>query len=269
MTSASRIVNRIANSGEARASSTTATRFAGAKGGAGVWQRIINQIPPHSRFVEAFAGTAQVLRHKLPASSTIAIDSDAAVCAELRRTLAAGVTVIRGDALAWLGLEKHRGEFDRRTVVYCDPPYLFKVRRHRRYYRHEFGEEWLHGELLAVLSRLTTQGVCCLISGYRSELYDRMLPAWRRVDYQTTTRGGPVVESLWCNFPEPAELHDYRWLGLNFRERERIKRKKSRWLARLRAMGLLEKAAVLAAIDEWRQACIAVPDDAHRRERRS
>jgi hypothetical protein len=181
------------------------------------------------------------------------------VCAGLNRSLlgrnseAAGVTVIRADAVAWL--EKHRGEFNAQTVVYCDPPYLASTLRDpgRRYYGHGFGEEWLHGELLAVLSRLGPQGVSVLISGYRSGLYDRMLSTWRRVDYRTATRGGGVTESLWCNFDAPAQLHDYRFLGLNFRERERLKRKKLRWLAKLRRMTPVEAASVLAAIDEWRR----------------
>jgi 16S rRNA G966 N2-methylase RsmD len=224
-------------------------------------------MPPHTLYVEAFAGTAQVLLRKRPAQASIAIESDAAVCAALKSSLAAslatngdaagGVTVICADAVAWL--EKHRGKFDAQTVVYCDPPYLFETRSDpsRRYYDHEFGEEWLHGELLAVLSRLSTQDVRVLISGYRHPLYDRMLAGWRRIDYRTATRGRTVIESLWCNFPEPAELHDYRFLGADFRERERLKRKKARWLAKLRKMSRLESAAVLAAIDEWR---LDIPD---------
>jgi DNA adenine methylase len=39
-------------------------------------------------------------------------------------------------------------------------------------------------------------------------------------------------------------------LGDNYRERERIKRKKMRWVNRLRKMDLLERRAILAAIDE-------------------
>jgi len=123
----------------------------------------------------------------------------------------------------------------------------------RHYYGHGFGAEWLHGELLAVLSRLSTQNVRVLISGYRSRLYDEMLGHWRRVDYRTATRCGAVTESLWCNFDAPAQLHDYRFLGTNFRQRERLKRKKARWLAKLRRMTPVEAAAVLAAIDEWRR----------------
>jgi DNA adenine methylase len=187
---------------------TAAARFTGSKGGAGVWQRIISEMPPHDLYVEAFAGTGQVLMHKRPSRSSIAIESDAAVCAGLRFIADAGVTVVCADAVAWL--EKHRGKFNAQTVVYCDPPYLFSLRSDpgRRYYGHEFGEEWLHGELLDVLSRLSTQNVRVLISGYRSALYDRTLAHWRRIDYHTATRGGGVTESLWCNFDAPAQLHD-------------------------------------------------------------
>ena len=48
-------------------------------------------------------------------------------------------------------------------------------------------------------------------------------------------------------------LHDYRHLGAGFRERERIKRKKQRWTARLHRLPVLERQALLAAIDDaWR-----------------
>ncbi len=38
-------------------------------------------------------------------------------------------------------------------------------------------------------------------------------------------------------------LHDYRYLGEDFRERERIKRKKQRWVNRLQTMPVLERQA--------------------------
>ena len=50
------------------------------------------------------------------------------------------------------------------------------------------------------------------------------------------------------NYPAPLELHDYRYLGKNFRERERIKRKKQRWMARLRTMPDLERYALMEAV---------------------
>jgi hypothetical protein len=50
------------------------------------------------------------------------------------------------------------------------------------------------------------------------------------------------------NYPEPMALHDYRYLGRNFRERERIKRKKIRWKNRLSRMPLLERRVLVATL---------------------
>jgi hypothetical protein len=50
------------------------------------------------------------------------------------------------------------------------------------------------------------------------------------------------------NFPQSFELHDYRNLSRDFRERERIKRKKNRWIERLKTMPPAERYAMLDAI---------------------
>lgn len=68
------------------------------------------------------------------------------------------------------------------------------------------------------------------------------------------TRGEKqATEFLWCNFPPPIALHDYRFLGVTWRERERNKRKKQRWTARFHNMRPHERHALLAAIGgAWR-----------------
>ena len=76
------------------------------------------------------------------------------------------------------------------------------------------------------------------------------LADWTSTTFQAVTRSGRIAtEWLWFNFPEPIALHDYRFLGRNFRERERIKRKKLRWVNRLKVMPTLERRALLAALD--------------------
>jgi DNA adenine methylase len=90
-----------------------------------------------------------------------------------------------------------------------------------------------------------------MISGYYSDLYADALSSWNTANFQTINRGEKVVtEWLWYNYPEPIALHDYRYLGEDFRERERIKRKKQRRMNRLRTMSILERRALLAAIGE-------------------
>ncbi len=216
--------------------------YPGAKGGAGVWQTIINQIPPHDVWIEVFAGSGQVTRHKRPApAANIVVDVDAKVIAAWRNV--PGVTAICADARCWLPAYPWTG----REVLYCDPPYLRSVRScPRDYYRHEFASEREHTELLSVLRALPCR---VILSGYASPLYTRTLADWRVVTFQAVNRRGrKVTECLWMNFPETLALHDYRFLGRDFRERERIKRKKARWLAKLSRMPLMERAAILDAV---------------------
>ncbi|MCX6902815.1 MAG: hypothetical protein NTW03_04940 [Verrucomicrobia bacterium] len=234
--------------------------YPGAKGGAGVFQTIINQIPPHEVFIEAFAGSGQVTRHKRPAAvATIVIDADPAVIAAWRAV--PGVTAVCADALDWL----RRYPWAGREVVYLDPPYLRSVRSCQRdYYRHEFASEAEHASLIAVLRQIPAR---VILSGYPSKLYGRLLADWRTVTFQTVNRRGrKVTEVLWLNFPQPFALHDYQFLGGNFRERERIKRKKTRWKARLLKMPMLERAAILNTVSEL----IATNGERiqHRQERR-
>lgn len=50
--------------------------FPGGKAGAGVYQAIINQMPPHKTYYEPFAGGGAILLHKRPAFDTIICDLD-------------------------------------------------------------------------------------------------------------------------------------------------------------------------------------------------
>lgn len=231
---------------------TARMAYPGGKAGSGVYQTIINQIPPHEVYIEAFLGGGAVLMHKRPARSSIGIDADGDVIISWAARLAEGgddfeglaaVIVRQGDAISFLkSYSWQGGEF-----VYCDPPYLFDVRSCKRHvYNCEFGDVDQHRELLTVLLALPCM---VAISGYWSSLYGEMLDPWRTVSFRTRTRGGRMAQEwLWMNYPEPVQLHDYRYLGSNFRERERIKRIKVSWAARLARMDRLERYAVMASI---------------------
>lgn len=149
---------------------------------------------------------------------------------------------LHGDALTVLREYPWSG----RELVYCDPPYPMVARGcvGRAYYKHELTEDQ-HVELVHLLKLLPCQ---VMLSGYWSELYDVALSGWRVHQYRTTTRGGGVTERLWMNFGEPARLHDVRFVGSGFRERERIGRKQKRWVQRLGQMKPMERNALLEAI---------------------
>jgi hypothetical protein len=117
----------------------------------------------------------------------------------------------------------------------------------RNLYRYEMSRAD-HERLLSILLWLPCK---VMVSGYWSRLYADYLSSWHTATFEATTRGGsPATEWVWMNYPPPVALHDYRYLGDGFRERERIKRKKKRWVEKLRRMDILEKQAILAAITE-------------------
>jgi len=210
-------------------------------------------MPPHRMYVEAFLGGGAIMRAKRPALINVGIDLDKSVVREWNfvevHNNIPNLRVHWADAVVWL--EMHRDDLGPDCLVYADPPYLMSTRSsQRQFYAVEMAEEKEHRMLIETL-----RGLKCMVmlSGYWSQLYADLLHDWRSYSFHAMTRGGTVAtEWVWCNFPEPVELHDYRFLGETFRERERIKRKKSRWTARLERMAPLERQALLMAIQELR-----------------
>lgn len=86
---------------------------------------------------------------------------------------------------------------------------------------------------------------CCTRAIDAIAINNDALKTWNRVDFLAMTRGGPAIESLWMNYDPPSALHDYSYAGADFRERERIKRKKARWKARLEKLPPIERQAIL------------------------
>jgi hypothetical protein len=164
----------------------------------------------------------------------------AATGGALDATGSARFRFLRGDALTFLASYP----FQPLDLVYCDPPYLHSTRSGGRLYRHEL-EDWQHAELLATLLELPCR---VMISGYWSEMYAEAFSGWNAISFESMTRGGMATEWLWYNYPEPTELHDYRFLGTGNRERTDLKRQKERWVRRLERMPALKKQALLSAI---------------------
>jgi DNA adenine methylase len=150
---------------------------------------------------------------------------------------------IHGDAMELLSSFSFQGD----EFVYLDPPYLMSARKGKRdLYRYEFGS---HDEHLSLVSLIRTLPCMVAISGYWSDLYHKMLDGWRVVTFQAHTRQGMATEYLWMNYPEPTMLHDYRYLGSNFRERERIKRKAKRWVKRFCELDSLQRHAIISELN--------------------
>ena len=225
-------------------------------------QSLINLMPPHEVYIEPFLGSGAVLRRKRPAAcSNVGIDCDPRAIAAFSEFRVPSLRLVTGDSRQYLreyfGLSRERSpafashvRFMMRAhenhLVYADPPYLGSTRKGRRRYAYELMTETEHIELLRILTSLPAM---VMISGYRSELYDRTLRDWRRVEIASMTHGGPRWESVWMNYPEPCELHDYRFLGRDCYDRLRIRRKIARHVGKLRKLPALERAAILKALN--------------------
>lgn len=214
--------------------------YPGGKEGSGVYQWLINLMPPHKTYVEAFVGGGAVLRHKLQAPINIAIDADLRVLQALPDMM--NVTLVCDNAISYLRKWRCGSE----DLVFCDPPYLMELRRNKRpLYRVEFPRA-AHVQLLDVITSLDCM---VMITGYWSELYAERLSTWNCASHVSTVRSGAqAVEYCWFNYPVPNVLHDFRYLGANYRERERIKRRVNRWKGRLARMDELERRCLVQAI---------------------
>lgn len=231
--------------------SQASSSYPGGKAGAGVYQKLISLMPPHETYIEAFLGAGAVMRYKRPAVRSIGIDLDGSVVTAFPGDAVPRLKLIAGNAIELLRAWRWKGDEYKRTLIYADPPYLKSTRlSHRRIYRCEMLSEDEHIRLLEVLMNLPCM---VMISGYESELYAGVLSHWRRGEFSSTNRRGQrTMQQVWMNFPEPLELHDYSFLGEDFRERERIKRKRARWRNRLLRMPAQERHALLATLSELR-----------------
>ncbi|MEZ8930331.1 MULTISPECIES: DNA adenine methylase [unclassified Vibrio] len=221
--------------------------YLGSKGGSGVYQTIINLMPPHDTYIEAFLGTGVVLKRKAPAANQIGIDINSTCIDGFNSSSAidesdfTAADVFQADAFDFLS------SFDfsqsGRSVVYCDPPYVHSTRTSSARYENELTDDD-HRRLLEMLDSLPC---FVMVSGYRNEIYDDLLADWWSVDFQAMTRGGVRTETVWCNFT-PGDVHYHCFAGKDSTDRQRIQRKAKRWAKNFEALPSGEKQAVFSAM---------------------
>lgn len=223
------------------------TTYNGGKNGNGTYQQIINLIPPHKIYIEPFVGSGAVFRYKLPAVLTILNDKDPRIFkywTNQVKTLEHSVSVYNMDALDILTLNDTGSD----VFIYLDAPYLFSTRKsQRKLYTHDSGDYAFHVDMLYIAAASRNK---VMISGYDSELYQEKLKGWHVHTFQAQTRQGMRTECLWMNYPAPVILHDDRYLGNNFRQREKIKMKRDRWLNRFRNLSPSVRMSILNQLNK-------------------
>lgn len=210
--------------------------FPGGKGK--TYPHVINLMPRHRVYIETHLGSGAVMRHKRPAERNIGIDTDDRVIARWGQSAEAypGLELYCTKAETFLTRYPFSGE----ELIYVDPPYHPATRRRRRVYRHEYSEAD-HGDLLKLLVSLPCK---VIVSGYSNSMYEHALGQWRTQVFRAKTHTDVRLETLWLNFEPPTDLHDTRYLGGDFRERERTKRRLGRLQQKLLRMEPKERAAI-------------------------
>lgn len=223
--------------------------YFGSKGGSGVAERLISLMPLHNTYVAGFAGHDAVFFRKRPARSSIVIDADADV-ARWWRSQQLGtskLTIVPGDFFEWVRSPQGKAiVYDPLTFLYIDPPYMGSKRSRSKRYRCELNTPEGHTRLLRVLQPLHCM---VMISGYYSDLYAEELKGWRCVRFRAGVRRGSRWEHVWMNFAQGKLLHDCRYVGEGYRERDRIKRKCGRWVRRLLALSDAERQFILNSLN--------------------
>ena len=249
--------------------------YPGCKGGAGVYQQIISHIPRCKILYIPFLGHCAITRNIRRPYKLILNDKDPRVVEAWKEALLSagfilnnGVTaeiqkkqfaldliylfeddrsmihLFCGDAVPQL---RHFGGFEN-IVIYADPPYRMQDRRKRtKLYRKESSEK-LHRDLLSLFKKMSAR---VILSSYKNNQYDSALKQWSTHSFNAMTHGGPALETIYYNFDrDTIQLHDYRFIGKNFKDRERIKLKIQRLSTRLRRLPTQERNAILNAIKE-------------------
>lgn len=212
-------------------------RYPGGKNLPGIFQRLINLMPPHRVYIEAFLGSGAIMRLKKQAPVSIGIDRLAPNPALLQP----GRQIIQANALEWLPAYPWQGD----EMVYLDPPYLAGTRTKKKIYEFEMTDSD-HRRLLGIIKRIPAK---VLISGYPSKMYDEALAGWHRVEYRVFTRAHTwKTEVAWMNYAPPAVLHDPQYTGQNFRERWRNEKRRRNLVGKFLRLPPLERAALFSAL---------------------
>lgn len=215
--------------------------YPGGKSGLGVFQKYINNMPPHDVYIETHLGGGGLMRRKRPAKQNIGIDIDPKVMELWSKIEEPKVELYKEDAILFL----KRYKFTGREFVYCDPPYLRETRYDSgKLYKYEYTTTQ-HIELLETIKKIPAM---VMISGYESTLYKTYLEGWRSYSFLAKTHKSTAIEWIWMNYPPPLELHDYRYLGNNFREREKLKLSIKSWEKKFKKMSVLQRRALLCAM---------------------
>lgn len=225
--------------------------YFGGKNGSGVYKTIINQIPKHSVYCELFLGRGTIMRYKKPAPIlNIGLDLEIDLCNAWKQAIInLPILIFNQCGIKYLQNMPTNPLFNKvqssDIFIFLDPPYLIESRKQdQKRYKHELTT----AQHTSLLETIVTIPYNIAITCYPNQLYNSYLNRWYSLEFTSQTRKGRVTEILYMNYPHPETLHDYSFIGNNFRERERIRQKIKRHVEGLQRLPNHERNAILEAI---------------------
>lgn len=222
--------------------------YPGCKSISGFHQMLINNIPAHAEYHELCAGSGyigKILYNARPDSKYFLYDIVPEVVEKFKVHRENFIYTCR-DGIEVLREIKERS--CKEIFTYVDPPYLMNERRNgRKYYK----KEWSDNDHIDFLHSAKELKSPMMISGYESSLYNEILQTWSKLSIVAATRKGVVKECVWLNYdPEKTPLHTYDFLGEDFTDRQRIKRRYIQMVKKFEAISFHERTLLLRKLME-------------------
>lgn len=202
----------------------------GSKNNSGLVQFIINHIPPHRTFIEAFAGSAVIARNIYQDQNVILIEKDELVFQHLKLLANTSFKVFNTQFLDFL-YDYDFNSDPKDVFIYADPPYPIESRKQQK---ELYKCEMTDADHIELLSHLKCLGFNIMISTRENPIYNELLKNWTKLEFETVDRGGKAIEQIFVNYPVPCDrLHTYKFIGKDFTERQFLKRKKINLIEKL------------------------------------
>lgn len=224
--------------------------YDGGKSGSGTYQTIINRVPPCDVLISGCLGNCGMGRHIRPAKLNIFNDRDPHVITSWKNAIQAweNYTLLNMDVVDLIRSVIAEKYDTAATFLYLDPPYLFETRKSKvPIYRFEM-TTMDHQLLLG--AALELKNVNIMFSAYPNAMYDEYLKGWHTHDFYSKIRNGMALERLYYNYDLTGLLHDYAFIGEDFREREKNTRIVNNMIAKVNRLEPNLRNRILQALNE-------------------
>ena len=213
--------------------------YPGNKGGQGIREFLTNYIPKSKRYFSLFYGAGGFENCKyMKKISWICSEKN-----ENNKKYQTNTAVIAYNDYRSLLVEN---TFTSDDFIFADPPYRFENRlSKKKIYKYEF-DEAAHIEFLSYMRNIKCK---ILITHPKNKIYDKKLKGFLNKEFKYMSHGGWFKDSIYFNYdPGSIDLVTYQVLGANAMNRQRIKRKRSSMLHKIRCLPKLQQKALIFSL---------------------